>query len=48
MKFWKEASANELRNQILQRTGVGRMDLRVKTREQLLNIIRNMILDGKW
>jgi hypothetical protein len=55
MNFWKQASANELRNAILQRTRAlrgsdryNRKDLGVKTKEQLLNIIRDMILDGNW
>jgi hypothetical protein len=48
MEFWKQASGNELRNHILQRTGGNREDLRVKDKKQLLDIIRKMIREGTW
>jgi len=48
MNFWEQASANELRNHILQRTGGNRMNLKVKDKRQLLDIIRNMIREGRW
>jgi hypothetical protein len=49
MKYWEnDASANEIRNQILQRTGGNRRDLEVKSRKWLLAQIRKMIRAGTW
>ena len=47
MEFWKEQSANELRAQITFRQG-RRADWAVKTKAQLLDLIRKMIAEGKW
>jgi len=55
MNYWKQQSANEIRNAILQRpVPLGGSDLYTrrqlmkKKKEELLNIIRDYILDGKW
>ena len=47
LDFWKEQSANELRAQITFRQG-RRADWAVKTKAQLLDLIKQMIADGKW
>jgi hypothetical protein len=48
LNFWKQASANELRNAIMQRSRANRKDLEVKNKAQLIIMIRNMIRDGTW
>ena len=47
MDFWKQQSANELRAQITFRQG-RRADWAVKTKDQLVELVRKMIADGKW
>ena len=47
MSFWESQSANELRAQITFRQG-RRADWAVKTKAQLLDLIRKMIAEGKW
>ena len=49
MAYWtSEASANEMRSQILLRKGGDRRDYGVKNRQQLLDMIRQMMNDGTW
>ena len=47
MSFWEQQSANELRSQITMRKGK-RGDWAVKTKVQLLELIRQMISEGTW
>ena len=47
MSFWEQQSANELRAQITFRQG-RRADWAVKTKAQLLELIRKMISEGLW
>jgi hypothetical protein len=49
MAYWtSEATANEMRSQIILRKGGDRRDYGVKNRQQLLDMIRQMMNDGTW
>ena len=47
LDFWKQQSANELRAQITFRQG-RRADWAVKSKPQLVELVRQMIADGTW
>ena len=49
MKYWKEQSANELRNQLkLRDLQKFKDEWAFKNKEQLLDIIKDLIKDKKW
>lgn len=47
MNYWRQQSANELRAQITLRQG-RRADWAVKNRDQLIELIKKMIAEGRW